>query len=61
MKKLATRDGFFKEYFLECKNHKSNKAAFNALNKEYNDLFGLDRYSDFESFKRVIIFHNQKK
>lgn len=61
MKKLANREDFFKQYFLECKNYKTNKDAFDAVNEEYYNYFGQYRYSDFHTFKRVVIYYNQKK
>lgn len=54
MKKLATREGFFREYFLECKNHRTNKEAFEKINEEYHNLFGQLRYSDHDSFKKAV-------
>lgn len=60
MKKLATREGFFKEYFLECKNQKNNKEAFDKINEEYYNLFGQYRYADYHTFKRVIIYYQKK-
>lgn len=60
MKKLATRDGFFKEYFLKCKSCKTNKEAFDIINEEYYNLFGQYRYSDHDSFKKAVNYQFKK-
>lgn len=61
MRQLSTFDGFSFYYFKECKNQKTNKDAFNHVNDLYFELFGEYRYSDFHTFKRVLIYHNKKK
>ena len=61
MKKLATREGFFKEYFLECKNQKTNKEAFDKINEEYYNLFGQYRYADHDSFKKAVSYQFKKQ
>lgn len=61
MRQLSTVTGFIFYYFTKCKEHKTNNEAFNHVNDLYFDLFGEFRYSDFHSFKRVIIYHNKKK
>lgn len=61
MKKLATREGFFKEYFLECKNHKTNAAAFESINDQYHELFGQYRYADHDSFKKAVSYQFKKQ
>lgn len=61
MKKLATRSGFFSEYFQECKNHNTNKEAFDFVNEEYFNLFGQYRYSDHDSFKKAVSYQFKKQ
>jgi len=61
MRQLATRTGFFDYYFSECKNHKSNHAAFDAVNELFFDFFGEYRYSDFNVFKNANWHINKKK
>lgn len=61
MKLLARRQGFFDYYFSECKNHKTNHAAFDAVNELYYDLFGEYRYSDYNVFKNANWHINKKK
>lgn len=61
MRKLATRQGFFIEYFLECKKQKTNKEAFEVINQEYHNLFGQYRYSDHDSFKKAISYQFKNK
>jgi hypothetical protein len=38
MKQLSSRPDFFK-YYGECKHHETNKAAFDAVNELYFELF----------------------
>jgi len=61
MKQLARRQGFFDYYFAECKNHKTNHAAFDAINDLYFELFGEYRYSDYSAFKSMNTYYNKKK
>lgn len=61
MKQLARRQGFFDYYFAECKNHKTNHAAFDTVNELYFDLFGEYRYSDYNTFKVATNYYNNKK
>jgi hypothetical protein len=61
MRKLATRKGFYNEFFNELKTATSNKEAFNTINEKYHELFGRYRYSDFNTFKRMSNYYNNKK
>jgi hypothetical protein len=61
MRQLARRQGFFEYYFAECKNYKTNHAAFDAVNDLYFELFGEYRYSDFNVFKNANWHQNKKK
>lgn len=61
MKKLATREGFFAAYFLECKNQKTNKEAFDSINDQYHELFGQYRYADYSSFKNISNYYHKKE
>jgi hypothetical protein len=61
MRQLSTRKGFYSEYFKELKTAKSNKAAFDTVNEIYYELFGQYRYSDWNSFKKMTNYYNQKK
>lgn len=61
MKQLARRQGFFDYYFSECKNYKSNHAAFDAVNEKYFSLFGEYRYADYIAFKNINNYYNKKK
>jgi hypothetical protein len=57
MRKLATKQGFFKYYFEQLKyqdKYKSNKEAFEAVNDLYFSLFGQYRYSSWQSFANQI-------
>ena len=60
MRKLATRTGFINHYFELLPKRKTNEAAFDELNTLYNDLFGHDRYNDYNSFKAAMNYHHNK-
>jgi hypothetical protein len=61
MQKLSTRKGFYDQYFKELKTAKSNTEAFNNVNERYHALFGTYRYSDWNSFKKMTNYYNNKK
>lgn len=60
MKLLATSSGFYSEYFKELKTAKSNKEAFDSVNEEYHQLFGIYRYADHNSFMAMTNYYNKK-
>lgn len=60
MRKLSTVDGFILYYFSECKKYKTNIGAFNEVNKTYYKLFSEYRYSDFDSFRKMVNYHRNK-
>jgi hypothetical protein len=61
MRELSTRKGFYAAYFVALKTAKSNKEAFDAVNEIYHELFGNYRYSDWNTFKRMTNYYNNKK
>lgn len=61
MRKLSTRRGFYNQFFEKLKTAASNKEAFNEVNERYHALFGQYRYSDFNTFKRMSNYYNNKK
>lgn len=62
MRKIGTQTGFIQFYFdnLKKEEYKSNRDCFNAINEMYFIYYGEYRYSDFNSFRQVII-RNFKK
>jgi hypothetical protein len=54
MRKLSTRKGFYSRYFSNLKISETAIEAFNLVNKEYHSLFGNHRFTDYESFKRIV-------
>lgn len=60
MRQLSTDEGFSFYYYTQCKEHRTNKDAFNYVNELYFALFGEFRYIDFYSYKRVLIYRNKK-
>lgn len=40
---------------------KNNKIAFEHLNDEYEKLHDEKRYSDYDSFRSVLIYHKKSK
>lgn len=61
MRRLSTRKGFYNAFFDKLKTATSNKEAFNEVNEQYHALFGKYRYSDFNTFKRMSNYYNNKK
>ena len=61
MRKLSTRKGFYEQYFKELKTARTNTEAFNNINERYHNLFGNYRYSDWNSFKKMTNYYNNKK
>lgn len=57
MRKLSTRKGFFASYFSKLKTSESVVDAFNAVNKQYHALFGQHRFTDYESFKKMMVYY----
>ena len=53
MKKLVTREGFFKYYFELLKDAESKEQAFNKVNDLYCKLFGENRFSSFLEFSKM--------
>jgi|GEM_PF-6262636 len=50
---LLTLDGFIKRYFQHLKTAKTNEEAYLLTASEYKKKFGIDRYSGYESFRKV--------
>lgn len=62
MQKLCSTQKFYQYYFSELKNYKTNTECFNAVNDQYLKLFGVYRYSDWDSFKKMVnYYHNKNK
>lgn len=61
MKQLSTTADFFKYYFSKLKEYESNIACFDAVNEEYYNLFGKNRYSDYSTFRVTMHRINKKK
>jgi len=53
MRQLVPVNGFFKAYFELLKSVDSNIEAFELLNNEYYELFGIYRYNSYETFKVI--------
>jgi hypothetical protein len=60
MRQLVPTLGFFKCYFVLLKHCKTDTEAFNLLNDEYFELFGVYRYSDWDAFRNSMKYHNKK-
>jgi hypothetical protein len=46
-------EGFITRYFQNLKKCKTNEEAYQATAEEYRKAFGHDKYSGYESFKKV--------
>ena len=51
--KLVSRQGFINAFWQEMKNHKTQVAAYEALEQVYERHYGQRRYSDYNSFRNV--------
>lgn len=53
--KMMSREGFNEVFETELKNDTeiTQKAAFEKINQEYNDCFGVYRYASYNSFDFV--------
>lgn len=61
MRNLSTVKGFYDEFFKNLKTAKTNTEAFNRVNERYYELFGKYRYSEYNTFKRMTNYYNDKK
>jgi len=61
MLQLSTTSGFYERYFQELKTAKSNIEAFNTVNELYHTVFNKYRYSDWNSFKKMTNYYNNKR
>lgn len=60
MRILITFTGFYQEFFNILKSCRTREEAFDKLNDEYYELFGLFKYKDYQSFKKVVSYHLKK-
>ena len=51
--KLVSRQGFINAFWQELKNHKTQVAAYEALEEKYELHFGQRRYADYNSFRQL--------
>jgi len=50
---LLTLDGFIARYFHHLKSCRTNESAYEKTAEEYRELYGIERYSSYESFRKV--------
>tara|TARA_Y100001963_G_C6723056_1_gene420032 strand:- start:278 stop:490 length:213 start_codon:yes stop_codon:yes gene_type:complete len=48
---LISADGFVKEFWKRSKKHKTLIAAYEDLERDYEETFGKRRYADYNSFR----------
>lgn len=61
MRQLASVSGFIQAYWNMLKESRTNVEAFNSVNDQYFGLFGDYKYNDWNSFRRALNYHKQKK
>jgi hypothetical protein len=61
MKKLGTSNGFYKYYFAQLKHHNFNYECFAKVNDLYFTLFGVERYTSWDSFRNSLKNNSLKK
>lgn len=54
LKKLSTKEGFFRFYFSILKDCKSKIDAFQKVNNLYFNHFGEYRYKNFKEFRNSV-------
>ncbi len=50
---LVSIEGFIDAFWKEVKNHRTQQEAYEAVESEYEGIFGQRRYSHFNSFRVV--------
>lgn len=58
---LNSTDGFISEYWRVLSDYSTCKEAYESLETRHLDAFGRRRYSDFESFRRVLYRKMRRK
>ncbi len=53
VKCLYSFKGYFEAYFILYAQHQNGPAAFEALEREYYDIFGQNRYRDYNVFREM--------
>ncbi len=59
MRELSSTEGFYRYFFKNLKNFKTNGKCFEHANDEYMRLFGNFRYESYGSFR--VIMHKKNK
>lgn len=52
---------FIKEYKERVRRHKTQKEAYESLEKMHRNWFGEPKFSGFDSFKKVLKYYNRKE
>lgn len=50
---LLSPDGYFKRFFELVETHQNYRAAYTALEEEYKQYFGCEKYTTYESFRNM--------
>ena len=53
--KLGTRKGFFLFYFDQLPKFNTQTDCFNAVNMLHYEIFGEEKYSSYDSFRRRVL------
>lgn len=65
VKRLYSFIGYFERFYELLHDHRTGIAAYEALEREFYELFGDNKYSSYESFKvmkrRYIILIQKRK
>lgn len=64
VKQLYSFNGYFEAFFELLPEHKTGVLAFEALEREFYEIFGKNKYCDYATFrvmKRRYILRLQKK
>lgn len=52
LQRLLTTEGFIEAFWENCADHATQEQAFDAVNRQFKNVFGKDKYKNFESFRQ---------
>jgi len=53
-RKEGLTKGYFMRYFQKLKTSRTNSEAYQEVNEEYFNLFGEMKYSNYDSFRKIL-------
>lgn len=53
LQRLLTQEGFIEAFWEQCADYHTQKDAYEAVERQYERTFGMRKYSDWDSFRKV--------